>query len=117
TPWPTLTWPAGDLPDSLDRVRFHALLERAFEAPSPDDLGDTHAVLAILGGRLIYERYAEGRGPETRAHGWSIAKSITQALVGILVGEGRLDPYAPADVPEWRETPGDPRAAITLDDL
>jgi CubicO group peptidase (beta-lactamase class C family) len=45
-----------------------------------------------------------------------MAKSITQALVGILVGDGLIDIHAPADVPEWKE-PGDPRGAITLDQL
>jgi CubicO group peptidase (beta-lactamase class C family) len=43
-----------------------------------------------------------------------MAKSITHALTGLLVGDGKLDIHAPADVPEWRE---DERAAITLDHL
>jgi len=45
-----------------------------------------------------------------------MAKSITQALVGLAVGEGLLDVHAPADAPVWRGA-GDPRAAITLDHL
>jgi CubicO group peptidase (beta-lactamase class C family) len=45
-----------------------------------------------------------------------MAKSITHALAGLVVGDGRLDIQAPADVPEWR-APGDPRAAVTLDQL
>ena len=47
---------------------------------------------------------------------WSEAKSITQALVGILVREGRIDIHAPADVPEWQGA-DDPRKAITPDML
>ena len=62
------------------------------------------------------ERYADGYGPTTTCHSWSMAKSITQCLAGMLVADGKLDIQAPADVPEWR-APGDPRGAITLDQL
>jgi CubicO group peptidase (beta-lactamase class C family) len=45
-----------------------------------------------------------------------MSKSVTNALVGVLVKQGRLDLKAPAPVPEW-QTPGDPRGMITLDQL
>jgi CubicO group peptidase (beta-lactamase class C family) len=45
-----------------------------------------------------------------------MAKSITQALVGILVRQGRLDIFAPAAVPEWAD-PADPRHPITVDQM
>jgi len=45
-----------------------------------------------------------------------MARSITQALVGILASDGKIDIHAPADVPEW-SAPGDPRGAITLDQM
>jgi CubicO group peptidase (beta-lactamase class C family) len=48
--------------------------------------------------------------------GWSMAKSITSALIGMLVRDGRLRVDAPAPVPEWSK-PDDPRHAITLIDL
>jgi CubicO group peptidase (beta-lactamase class C family) len=71
-------------------------------------------VLIVQGGRLVLERYGPGRGPDQTFPSWSMAKSITQALAGMAVLDGRLDIHAPAAVPEWRE-PGDPRGAITLD--
>ena len=111
--WPTQAWPAGDLPAALDRPRFEALLRTAFET---DALGETHALVVVQGGRLVFERYGTGHGPDATYPSWSKAKSITQALVGLLAGEGKLDIHAPADVPEWK-APGDPRAAITLDHL
>jgi CubicO group peptidase (beta-lactamase class C family) len=70
----------------------------------------------VQGGRLLIERYAEGFGPDVTCRSWSMAKSITQALVGLAVGDGRLDIDAPADAPAWRGA-DDPRAAITLDHL
>lgn len=114
TPWPTDEWPLGELPESADRARLAALIARAFESESANELGQTHALVIVHKGRLVAERYAPGFGPDETCPSWSKAKSITQALVGILQGDGKLDIHARADVPEWQE-PNDPRRAITLD--
>lgn len=116
TPWPTREWPLGDIPASADHGHIAAALDHAFADTTPADLGDTHALVIIHRGRLVLERYAPDFGPDVTNPSWSMAKSITHALVGLAVLDGRLDIYAPADVPQWR-TPGDPRAAITLDQL
>src|SRR5690606_9924109 len=60
------------------------------------------------------EKYAPGFTAESRHMGWSMTKSITNALIGILVREGKLDVEAPAPVPEWRD---DERNKITLNHL
>jgi CubicO group peptidase (beta-lactamase class C family) len=67
-------------------------------------------------GRLVFERYAEGRGAADTFPSWSMAKSMLHAVVGILVGDGRLDVRAPAPLAAWRRE-GDPRGAITLEQL
>ncbi|HEV2365685.1 MAG TPA: serine hydrolase [Caulobacteraceae bacterium] len=115
-PWPTDDWPTGPVPESADRLGVGADFDFAFSAAAAEEIGVTHALLVVQGGRLVAERYAQGMGPEDTFPSWSMAKSITQALAGLLVGEGRLDIRAPADVPEWRG-PGDGRGAITLDQL
>ncbi len=112
--WPTKAWPTGALADGADRTRLDQLLDHALSTQRTDDLGETHAALIVQGGRLIVERYGPGRGPDQTLPSWSMAKSITQALVGMLVGDGLLDIHVPADVPEWRGA-DDPRRAITLD--
>jgi len=113
--WPTAEWPAGELPRHA-RARVIALANAAFAAPSTPTLGETHALAIVQGGRLVYERYNSGFGPAATFPSWSMAKSVTHALVGIAVGEGKLDIHAPAEVPEWRGA-GDPRGSITLDHL
>jgi CubicO group peptidase (beta-lactamase class C family) len=114
--WPTAEWPLGELPAKLASTPFMHLIDAAFSAPSTPELGESHALAIVQGGRLIFERYNEGFGPEKTYPSWSMAKSMTHALVGMAKGDGRLDVMAPADVPEWRGA-GDPRAAITLDVL
>ena len=111
TPWPTVDWPKGDLPSNLDTSAFAAAMDHGFSG-----FGETHAVVMIVGGRLVYERYGPNHGPDITCMSWSKAKSITHALAGILVGDGLLDIEAPADVPEW-QTSGDPRGTITTDQL
>ena len=116
TPWPTSDWPSGAFPSPEVEARALAHVEAAFTADPAGDLGETHAVVIVQGGRLLAERYAPGYGPDVTCRSWSMAKSITQALVGLAVGDGLIDIYAPADIPAWR-APGDPRGAITLDHL
>ena len=88
------------------------LLDKLLDAPPPDTL----AVAVMQNDRLVATRYADGVGPDSPLISWSMAKSVTHALVGILVRQGRLDIHAPADVPEWAD-PADPRHAITVDQL
>ncbi len=79
-------------------------------------LGETRALLILHEGRIIAERYAPGFGPDTRLPSWSIAKTVTALLVGIMVSDGRLALDAPAPVAAWRQ-PGDPRGRITVRQL
>jgi len=113
-PWPTVDWPTGPIPAGVDAAKLAALIDPAFAEPS--DVGETWALVIVQGGGLVFERYGAGRSAEDTCRSWSMAKSITQALAGILVGDGKLDIFAPADAPEWRAA-GDPRGAITLDQL
>ena len=114
TPWPTERWPEADLPPSADKAELNRLLDLAFS--NPDAMGETHAFLAVQNGKIVCERYNEGYALSDTYPSWSKAKSITHALIGILVREGKLDIHARADVPEWQGA-DDPRREITLDQL
>lgn len=114
-PWPAADWPESR-PAHADDAAVAAVLDEAFSARNRASHGETLALLAVQGGRVVAERYAPGNDSATTFISWSMAKSITHALVGVLVGRGRLDPGAPAPVPRW-QAPADPRAAITLEHL
>jgi CubicO group peptidase (beta-lactamase class C family) len=115
-------WPTGDLlpeePSSarIDRRKMDAAAEAVFAEPDPRRLRRTRAVVVVHDGRLVAERYAPGFDKDMPQLGWSMSKCVTNALVGILAGQGRLDVRAPAPVPEWQR-PGDPRRTITIDQL
>ncbi len=75
--------------------------------------GETRAVLVMSGGKIAAERYGEGYDKDTRFISWSMAKTITAVLIGMLVADGKLslDDAAPVDF--WQR-PGEPRGEITL---
>jgi CubicO group peptidase (beta-lactamase class C family) len=111
--WPTSQWPEGPLPDDLDRSAFDTSIASLFATKGRGGFSDTRALVIVLAGRIVYERYAEGFGPDSRFQSWSMAKSITNALAGVLVGQGRFGLDAPARVSQW-DAPEDPRRQITL---
>lgn len=110
-----LDWPMGDkLVDSLlpsfDREKLNTAIAAAFKDP----LENTRAVVVLKNGQLIGEQYAAGFDKDTPILGWSMTKSITSALVGILVKEGKIDIHQPVDIPAWKQ---DERAKITMHHL
>ncbi len=111
--WPGDEWAMGNVTTGS---RLGDLCDAAFHSKSTEQFGESHALVVAQHGRIVLERYGESRDAETLCPSWSMAKSITHALVGILVGDGKIDLHAPADAPEWQEA-GDPRREITLDQL
>jgi CubicO group peptidase (beta-lactamase class C family) len=108
-PWPTREWSTAPLPPQVDTVAFAAAMREAFEGGNPN-LGQTREVVVIHAGRLVHEQYAEGFSAQTPLISWSVAKSITQALVGVAVQQKRVDPDRPMGYPGWAAS--DSRAAI-----
>lgn len=107
--WPTAEWAEAPLPDDVDRATFDLAVTEAF-AGVHEQMGETRAVLIVQGGRIVFERYGEGFSRETRLVSWSMAKSITQGLVGAAVLQGRVHIEEPMGNPHWRA--GDRRASI-----
>ncbi|MBU2034030.1 MAG: beta-lactamase family protein [Alphaproteobacteria bacterium] len=78
-----------------------------------EGLGETRAVLLLHEGELAAERYAPGYDADTRFISWSMAKTVTAVMIGMLVADGRLELDEPAPVASWQR-PGDARSEITL---
>ncbi len=94
----------------VSRDTMATVIAPLFENP---DMGETRAVVIMQGGRIVAERYAPGYTPDTRLISWSMGKSVTGTLIGLMIADGRLVLDDPAPIPEWH-SPGDPRAKITL---
>jgi CubicO group peptidase (beta-lactamase class C family) len=115
---PTKPWPAGDvlpsepLPPDLDAARLRQAVDAAFE---PVDAMTT-AFVVTWKGRLVAERYGEGVTPRTPLESWSMGKSLSATLMGVLLQQGVYALTQPAPIPEW-QGPGDPRARIRIADL
>lgn len=115
----TIAWPQGNLgadaiPGIVDQKKLDEVLTAAFTEPGPKPLRRTRAVVVVYDGKIVAEKYATGFSSESKQIGWSMTKSITNALVGILVKQGKLDVNAPAPIATWKE---DERNKITLNDL
>lgn len=78
-----------------------------------EGLGETRAVLVMSDGEIAAERYSEGYDKDTRFISWSMAKTITAVLIGMLVADGKLSLDDPAPIDFWQRA-GEPRGAITL---
>lgn len=115
-------WPLGDglddgpLPEGVDAKALDEALRYAFVDRDGRTKARTRAVVVVHKGRLLAERYAAGYGPESVLPGWSMTKSLVNALVGLRVADSELDPAAPLPVPEWNGD-GDPRRELRLMDL
>ncbi|MDP1528632.1 MAG: serine hydrolase [Rhodoferax sp.] len=96
-----------------------ALLNEAVEGAFEGRYGEgsnTTAVLVLQADRLVAEEYAEGFAVDTPQRTWSVAKSLAGTVIGAAVQRGETDVNAPAAIADWSHD-GDPRAAITLDQL
>jgi CubicO group peptidase (beta-lactamase class C family) len=113
----TQAWPTGDrvtsvFPAELNAHKFNQAMDAAFASPA----GLTAAFVVTWRGRIIAERYAAGITARTPLESWSMGKSVTAALMGVLIAQGVYELWQPAPIPEWQSA-GDPRAKIRIADL
>jgi CubicO group peptidase (beta-lactamase class C family) len=95
-------------------AKLKAALDHAFEEPASPPFRRTKAVVVVQDGKVIAERYADGIGVDTQLRGFSMTKSVVNALIGILTQQGLVTPSFPAPIAEWR---GDSRREIEIEHL
>jgi len=115
-----MAWPNGDLIkdtvfSEIDTVKMKSAIDAAFDKP-PTYEKRTAAVVVLYKGELVAEKYDKVMGitPDTRIWGWSMTKSIINAMAGVLTKQGKLDVNAVAPVPQWQK---DRRRDITINNL
>lgn len=114
----TTPWPMGDLviPESIPDEVDLAKVSQAVDAVFTDPEALTAAFLITYQGEIIGERYRTGITKDTPLESWSMGKSLTATLMGVLIQQGKYELFQPAPIPEWQE-PGDPRAQIRIADI
>lgn len=96
--------------------RLKSALDHAFEEKPGTPLRRTKAVVVVKDRAVIAERYASGVGIETALPGYSLTKSVVNALLGVMTRKGLATPSFPAAIAEWHGH-GDQRSTIDIEHL
>ena len=109
-PFPTTQWPKGEAPTAAIPI-IQSQFDKAFGGQIKE-IGETRAVIIVHNGRIVAERYGSGYTAESKLISWSMAKSVTAALVGIAIADKKMTLEDPLNEPLWED--GDPRRDITI---
>ncbi|MBP6022952.1 serine hydrolase domain-containing protein [Ferruginibacter sp.] len=113
----TIAWPYGNkindtIAVNINKEQLNKTVDYVMNEKTKDGKPTyTSAVLVLYDGKIVAEKYARGFDVNTVMLGWSMSKSLTAAMTGVLVKQGKLNVDAPAPVPEWNNTKKQP---ITL---
>ncbi|WP_394991590.1 serine hydrolase domain-containing protein [Emticicia sp.] len=114
----TTPWPMGDVlpsnptPSEIDMAKVEQAVNAAFDTAD----AQTAAFVVTYKGRIIGERYAEGITKDTPLESWSMGKSLSATILGILIRQGVYTLEQPAPIPQWQGK-GDDRAKIRIMDI
>lgn len=115
----TIAWPNGNLLNDsihfeIDTEALQDVVNSAFEESGPKRQRRTRSILIVYKGQIIAEQYADGFNKNSRQMGWSMTKSLTNAMAGNLTLKGNFSTDREAAIFEWRQ---DERKSIKVDDL
>jgi CubicO group peptidase (beta-lactamase class C family) len=114
-----LQFPYGDLVkkdtlfETVNYDKLHLAVNNAFDK-GDEKFKRTRAVVVIYKDQIVAEKYANGFNKNTKLLGWSMTKSITSAVLGVLEKQGKINVNQSNLFPEWKE---DERSKITLNNL
>jgi hypothetical protein len=83
-------WPTNSFETAKAPLLWGDGLELLFSAKGLFNSGHQNDSLLVLHkGKIVYERYGAGYDKDTPHPVYSVTKSVTSALVGIAIGEGK----------------------------
>ena len=116
---PNLPYPYGNgaqkdtVFSAINYDELQLAVSNAFDT-NDEYIKKTRAVVVIYKDQIIAEKYAVGFNKDSKILGWSMTKSITSAVLGILEKQGKINVNQKNLFPEWEE---DERSKITLNNL
>ncbi|MAL99543.1 MAG: hypothetical protein CL583_13955 [Alteromonadaceae bacterium] len=105
-------WPQGEqlaeseqlsAPDAA-LINRHADAIFAESSTEPTEQRNTTALLVAADGRLVFERYAPGYEREQPQTGWSMTKSLTALVAGLMVTDGAFSLDDPVGLSRWADS-------------
>jgi len=112
----TIKWPLGNImptkTTNIDTVKLAEITEKLMDDEAYN--GHAFAFMVVHKGIPVAEAYQPEFNSKTRFLSWSMAKSMTNSLAGIMVKEGKWDVNQPMNIPEWQK---DDRKQITYNNL
>lgn len=112
--WPIGSKRADSVPSYIDETELAEAIESGFAQSHPKLRTNTRAIMVVHNGQLIAERYADGYTYNTPQVGWSMTKSVTSTLYGIMQKKGMIAIDSPVGYAPWQN---DERAKITYNNL
>lgn len=116
--WPYSNTLPDTLPSSIDMAKLKTAFANHFKEDSLETVNgvkrNTRAILMLYKGQIVMEQYADGFDKDSRLIGWSMTKSIVNAMIGVLVKQGKININDPMPIKEWQN---DERKNITWDNM
>ena len=111
--WPTLSWTSNK--DQLEKSdALVSSIDTLFSDQNFDMYGKTNSLLIINNGKIIFEKYNKSVNENTKLVSWSMAKSFTGALTGIMIDKNYFNSIHQSNLlSHWQ----DQRKDITIDHL
>lgn len=106
-PFPYGNYVADTLPSDINTQKLQTAMDFVIQSKG------TRAALVVYKGQIIAEKYAEGFHENSKHLGWSMSKSITNALFGIMVKKGIIKTDDSPNFANW----DDDRQNIKIEDL
>jgi CubicO group peptidase (beta-lactamase class C family) len=116
----TIDWPYGDrqpnsIPSNINKDRLRKAVDNVMsETSGKGKPAFTRAVLVLYNGNIVAEKYAPGFDKNTLMLGWSMSKSLTGAMIGILAHQNKLSVDEPAPIEAWANSK---KSTITIKNL
>ena len=113
-----MQWPAGEIvnikfPSEVDSVKLTGIVDSAFFEKG-QKLRRIRAIIVVYDGHIIAERYGDGFDSASKQAGWSMSKSILNAMFGTLVKKGQINVSDVTHLGSWEN---DKRSSITIRNL
>ena len=105
---PSVAWPTEEWSVNTDNFQpnsaFNNKINELFSDESYGRLGKTNSLLIVQNGEIVFEKYNQGINKDTKLVSWSMAKSYTAAIAGLMIDKGLISDVNEKNLlPNWTD--------------